>query len=447
MISRMNSPLLRKTLVAWVGVSGLALGFVVGYLVPKGGDEVAGETHSARDPESPATARSSPEKASTTAMNLTDRPSLNVPMTGLQRSEAARQVYQSMPSTKRSKEVGSRESDEWLENLPTNEIPLFLEGICAANSGPAGMGWDKRGLVKSALGKWWKADRQAVLSWVSSLPPGPTKRFLSLELLESLVYESDPDLAMRMAEDFKSRDPEWELDDFQEKTASKAIEKAWENPNSTAEQMLELYTYLPTDTSGTMGSGIKDYPENFEFRKFLDGLYALTEQGKKPSRLPNDALTAWARIDPQAATAWFMEVSEKGIKHLPFQEWSDISSAVADTHGTQAYYEWASKVLSGASDNFLKKEFRPSGSDLLGIAAATQNPVARDRILTHGLRNADIESTLRYLGMMSSPEIRLRAISENSWHFQKANEQFQLDDAVFQELGLTREQVKEAIKN
>jgi hypothetical protein len=309
------------------------------------------------------------------------------------------------------------------------------------------MGWDKRGLVKSALGKWWKADRQAVLSWVSSLPPGPIKRFLSLELLESLVYESDPDLAMRMAEDFKSRDPEWELDDFQEKTDSKAIEKAWENPNSTAEQMLELYTNLPTDTSGTMGSGIKDYPENFEFRKFLDGLHALTEQGKKPSRLPNDALTAWARNDPQAATAWFMEVSEKGIKHLPFQEWSDISSAVADTHGTQAYYEWASKVLSGASDNFLKKEFRPSGSDLLGIAAATQNPVARDRILTHGLRNADIESTLRYLGMMSSPEIRLRAISENSWHFQKANEQFQLDDAVFQELGLTREQVKEAIKN
>lgn len=447
MISRMNSPLLRKTLVAWVGVSGLALGFVVGYLVPKGGDEVAGETHSARDPESPATARPSPEKASTTAMNLADRPSSNVPMTGLQRSEAARQVYQSMPSTKRSKEVGSRESDEWLENLPTNEIPLFLEGICAANSGPAGMGWDKRGLVKSALGKWWKADRQAVLSWVSSLPPGPTKRFLSLELLESLVYESDPDLAMRMAEDFKSRDPEWDLDDFQEKTVSKAIEKAWENPNSTAEQMLELYTNLPTDTSGTMGSGIKDYPENFEFRKFLDGLYALTEQGKKPSRLPNDALTAWARNDPQAATAWFMEVSEKGIKHLPFQEWSDISSAVADTHGTQAYYEWASKVLSGASDNFLKKEFRPSGSDLLGIAAATQNPVARDRILTHGLRYADIESTLRYLGMMSSPEIRLRAISENSWHFQKVNEQFQLDDAVFQELGLTREQVKEAIKN
>jgi hypothetical protein len=268
-----------------------------------------------------------------------------------------------------------------------------------------------------------------------------------LELLESLVYESDPDLAMRMAEDFKSRDPEWDLDDFQEKTVSKAIEKAWENPNSTAEQMLELYTNLPTDTSGTMGSGIKDYPENFDFRKFLDGLYALTEQGKKPSRLPNDALTAWARNDPQAATAWFMEVSEKGIKHLPFQEWSDISSAVADTHGTQAYYEWASKVLSGASDNFLKKEFRPSGSDLLGIAAATQNPVARDRILTHGLRNADIESTLRYLGMMSSPEIRLRAISENSWHFQKVNEQFLLDDAVFQELGLTREQVKEAIKN
>ena len=351
-----------------------------------------------------------------------------------------------MPPSARSKEFGNSESDEWLENLSANEIPLFLEGICAANSGPGGMEWEKKWLVNRALDKWWKADRQAVLSWVSSLPPGPTKRFLSLELLESLVYESDPDLAMRMAKDFKALDPEWDLDDFQEKTVSKAIEKAWENPNSTAEQMLELYSQLPSDTNGTTGSGIKDYPENFDFRKFLEGLFILTEQGKKPSRLPSDALTAWTRIDPQAATVWFMDASEKGKNHLPFQEWSNISSAVADTHGAQAYYEWASKILSGASDNFLKKEFRPSGSDLLGIVGATQNPAARDRILTHGLRGADIQSTLRYLGMMSSPESRLRAISENSYHFREASEQFQLDDAVFQDLGLTRDQVEEAIK-
>jgi hypothetical protein len=443
----MDAPLLRKTLIAWAGFSGLAVGFVGGYLVPKAGDEVSPESPSVRAPETQADFSMSPIKASTASTHRADRMSSNVPLTGAQRTEAALQVYQSMPPTKRLKEFGRSESDEWVENLPANEIPLFLEGICAANSGPEGMGWEKKSLVNRALRKWWKADRQAVLSWVSGLPPGPTKRFLTSELLESLVYGSDPALAMQLAKDFKARDPEWDMEAFEEKVVGDAINTAWKNPDATAEQMLELYSQLPDGKKSVTGMGINTYPENFDFRKFLDGLFTLVEQDKQPRRIPMDALTEWAKIDPQAATAWFIETTEKGRGKIPFQNWSNISKAVADAHGTQAYYEWASKVLSGASDNFLKRGFpNPTGSEILGIAGATQNPAARDRILAHGLRGADIQSSLRYLGMMSSPEARLRAISENSYHFQKANEQFQLDDAVFRDLGLTREQVNEVIK-
>jgi hypothetical protein len=437
----MESSLLRYCLIGWVGVTGVALGFVGGYLVPREGNTDLPRPQ--LPTESAATAASPSAREQTPPARTL---SLASPATF--RADNALQVYQSMPSTARSKEFGRSESDKWLENLSANEIPLFLEGICAANSGPDGMGWDKKSLVTRALRKWWKTDRQAVLAWVTGLPPGPTKRFLSKNLLESLIYESEPALAMRLAKEFQARDPDLNLNDFQDKVVSKAIAKAWENPDATAEQMLELYSQLPNGTIGTTGSGVKNYPENFDFRKFLDGLFAMTEQDKKPSRLPSDALTEWAKIDPQAATAWFIETTEKGEKRVPFQDWSNISRAVADTHGTQAYYEWASRVLLGASDNFLKRGFpTPTGSEILGIAGATQNPTARDRILSHGLRGADIESSLRYLGMMSSPESRLRAIVENTHHFRKANQQFQLDNAVFRDLGLTREQVDEAIKS
>jgi hypothetical protein len=42
--------------------------------------------------------------------------------------------------------------------------------------------------------------------------------------------------------------------------------------------------------------------------------------------------------------------------------------------------------------------------------------------------------------MMSTPAARLDAISANKYKFAEANRQFEFDDSVFRNLGITREQ-------
>lgn len=107
-----------------------------------------------------------------------------------------------------------------------------------------------------------------------------------------------------------------------------------------------------------------------------------------------------------------------------------------------------SEVMEGASEKFLRTQFRSSSDrDVLGIVGATQNPATRDRLLTSAIGRADIESSIRYLSMISTPAARLEAISKSRYTFQQADKKFELDDALFRDWGLTREQVEEALKS
>lgn len=429
--------LLQKSLTAWVGVAGLAIGFVGGYLVPRESSE---ELETKKTPE-----------LQTPSQHFRETPIASVSRqenpTTLPRAEAAREIYRSLPSMGNSTEFQESSRNEWVRNLSPTDIPLFIEGLCAAKSGPQGMEFGERWLITEALQTWWKADRGAVLGWAKALPQGPVKRFLMSQVLENVVIDSDPALATRLAKEFQAADPDWDFDGFNDAYFTKTIDSAWKNPASTAEEMLQLYIQLPVDRTGTTGSPIKDYPENFDFRKFLDGLSALAQSNKKPSRLPSDTLAAWAKVDPQSAVAWLMEKSESENEGLPFNDWSSISQAVASVHGPQAHHEWASKVLSSASDRFMEKVFYSvNGGEVLGIVAATPNASARDRILSYALRGSDIQSSIRYLEMMSTPAARLDAISANKFKFHEANQEFEFDDSVFRNLGITREQVEAVIK-
>lgn len=438
----MNSSLLRKTLVAGVGGAGLAIGFVGGYLVPRDPEVAKAAPLPSRDaqPIAPERTTSGSERTSSTRPLQPTAPA-STPQ------DASARLLASLPAAGDARHFGRNERTQWVDDLPADDIPLFIEALCAANSGPSGIKFDDRWLIDQALHKWGNGNRQAVLAWVKGLPPGATKRFLFSRVLESVFLKADPQLAMRLAKDFKARDPDWDYDEIMDSLVKNSINKAWENPATNAKEMVELYSQLPRDLS-TTGSAIKDYPENFDFRTFLDGLAELSANGKRPSRLPSDALAVWARADPQAATAWLMESTEQRQSQLPFYSWDDIAKAVASVHGSQGYYEWAAGVLGGASDKFLNQHFQnPPGSEVLGIVAAAQNPQTRDRLLTTAIRGADIESSIRYLGMLSTPDSRLKAITENRYTFQKANEKFHLDEALVRDLGLTREQVNEALKS
>jgi hypothetical protein len=436
----MESSLLHKTFVAGVGLAGLAVGFTGGYLVPREPGvtmENPALTREAR-PQNSTPAASGPEQVSTMHP-------LQPAAAASSRAEASARLLVSLPPTgdEGDYQVGVRL--KWVQELPNSEIPLLLEGLCAANSGPGGMDLKDLWLIRTALKKWGEGNRQAVLNWVSGLPNGPTKRFLFSQVLETLVMESDPDLAMRLAKDFQARDPGWNFDGVREKIVGAAIDNAWKNPASTARDMLEFYRQLPVHNSSTSGSPVEEYPENFDFRAFLDGLTTLMQSGKKPGILPSNTLTAWAQSDPHAASAWLMESMEKNQSRLPFVDWRNISEAVSSTHGTQVFYEWAANVLEGASEKFLRTQFRRSSrSDVLGIAGATQNPATRDRLLTSAIGGSDIQNSIQYLSMISTPVARLEAISRNLVTFIQADMEFELDDALFRDWGITRAQFEEA---
>jgi hypothetical protein len=439
----MESSLLNKTFITCAGVAGLAVGFVGGYLVPRE------NMVTLEKPAIPRNASSSHSTTTTTAPegSTATRP-LQLSASASSGPQAANQILSSLPAPAKGPPTGQSERYQWVEKLPASDIPLFIEAFCAANSGPEGMKSEDRLLVKQALRKWGRVNRQAVLDWVSGLPPGPTKRFLFSRVLETLLIGSDPELAMELAEDFQVRDPGWDFDEFSKTIMRDTIDKAWKNPATTAQEMLDFYKRIPSGRSTTYGTPVGDYPENFDFRTFLDGMADLVEKKKKPARFPTDALKVWAKSDPQAAAAWLMEATDKRNADLPFYSWNDIAQAVSSVHGSQVYYDWAATVLGGASDKFLSRYLQnPSGGDVLGILAATRDSQTRNRLLTAALGGADIETSIRYLGMISTPELRLRAIAKNRYALQKANQKFHLDDALVRDLGLTREQVDEALKH
>jgi hypothetical protein len=423
--------LLQKSLIGWVGVAGLAIGFVGGYLVPRENGEEFPTKQTAELQTPPQDSRETPIASESHQKNSSALP----------RAEAARDVYRSLPTKGNSTEFQESSRNEWVRNLSPTDIPLFIEGLCAARSGPQGMEFREQRLITEALQTWWEADRNAVIGWVKGLPPGPVKRFLLSQVLENFVIDSDPALASRLAKEFQAADPDWDFDGFNDAYLRKTIDSAWKNPAASAEDMLQLYSQLPVEQDPTNCGPVTDYPENFDFRKFLDGLATLIESNKKPSRMPSDALRVWAMEDPQAAVAWLIQNSERENAKIPFNDWSSISEAVSSVHGPQAYHEWAAKVLASAPDRFMEKVFYTAeGGEVLGIVAATPIPAVRDRVLLHALSGSDIQSSIRYLEMMSTPAARLDAISAKKYKFAEANRQFEFDDSVFRNLGITREQ-------
>jgi hypothetical protein len=433
----MESNLLQKSLIGWVGVAGLAVGFAGGYLVPRENDEELAK----KDTPKPQAPSQNPRETPIASESRRDNPP------ALPRAEAARQIYRALPAIDGSTKSTQSSRYEWVRNLSPTDIPLFIEGLCAARSGPQGMELREQQLISEALETWWEADRKAVIGWVKGLPPGPVKRFLLSQVLENLVIDSDPALASRLAKEFQAADPEWDFDGFNDAYFRKTIDSAWKNPGASAEDMLQLYSQLPVEQDPTNCGPVTDYPENFDFRKFLDGLATLIESNKKPSRMPSDALRVWAMENPQAAVAWLIQNSERENAKIPFNDWSSISEAVSSVHGPQAYHEWAAKVLASAPDRFVEKVFYTAdGGEVLGIVAATPDPAVRDRVLLHALSGSGIQTSLRYLEMMSTPAARLDAISANKYKFAEANREFEFDDSVFRNLGITREQVAAVLK-
>lgn len=405
-----------------MGTGCLAIGLAGGYLLPRGGNVA-----SPAAVEAPATksARSASGRAVAS------------------RSDEARKFRQSIPAADKY-----TERTQWLESLETGKLAIVIESLCM-DAGPNGLAYPDKSLLENALKKWWKEDREGAIKWASQLPSGGIKRFMMKFTLEELLKDDAP-RALEISEAYAAEDAGWSQVDFRDKSVGTVIDAAWEKPATTAEEMLDLYSQLSRG-SGVTGSNLGRYPDDFDFRKFLDGIDARNREDKKqPSGMPSDALEAWAKRDPQAATEWFLTLTENG-GYVTFQEWADIATAVSTTSGPQAYYEWTAEVIARSTEKQRKAIFENTGnSDALGIANQITDVVLRDTVLAAVARRnsgtvGNSEQTIDFLSRISTPEARLQAIRKDASQYAWWLKTYPISDAAYGKLGLTKEQFAAAI--
>lgn len=339
---------------------------------------------------------------------------------------------------------------DWLRGLPPGDLPILVLGLCA-DSGPAGLPHEKLNLLRNALDQWWLKDSEGLLGWSHGLPTDGVKRFLVTEVLSRHLLEEDPRRAAAYAQAYATEDPGWDGSQFQDAALVLQIDEAWKNPNITSAEMLDLYSRLSRGNS-VHSRLVGAYPPNFDFRAFLEGLSALNvKDGRNPTSLPSDALRQWATVDPQSAAEWLLGARTSSGGHmgrLPFADWENIADAVAAKNGPQAYYEWAAQILTQSPRSWAKAIIAESkDGDLTGIMGCITDPALRDRLLIEhaGAYHYSGSNLADRLALISTPELRLRAIAEHPYNFQRWAATAGQDAGVLRKLGLTPEQVAEAL--
>jgi hypothetical protein len=282
-----------------------------------------------------------------------------------------------------------------------------------------------------------------------NLPTGAMKRYFMNDVLTKILKD-DTGRALAMSEAFQTEDPRWTHADFHDLHVEILIDDGWKRPDSSADGMLELYSQLSRG-KGCTGSILGRYPENFDFRKFVDGILSQHEKDKMhPSDMPTDVLEGWARVDPQAAAQWFLDSAEKGSS-IPFQSWDNIAKAVSTKIGPQAYHEWAADIISQASTEQRKAILETVGDqDAIGIVSSLDDIGLRDQILAKMARknsgtSGKTDQTIDFLAKISTPEARLRAIIEDGSQYRWWMKEYPPDSASWQKLGLTQEEVAAAL--
>ena len=359
------------------------------------------------------------------------------------KQEAARQLLDTIPDREQYSE-----RKKWLEELSTSQIPALLEALCA-NIGPGGLDYQDKNAIEKSIERWLKESPDECVAWINQLQPGATKRYFLKTMLEEML-KTDPERALATSETYLTEDPDWKHEAITARYVRSKISDAWKKPDVTAEEMLSLFSELPRGNSSG-GSNIESYPENFDFKAFLDGMASLNKKdGKKPGTMPADLLEKWARRDLQAATQWFLQNTEDKAS-VPFQDWDNIAAAVTATSGAAAYHQWTAELLAQASE----KQFESitgniENRDMLDIADAIQDIPLRDRTLHKMASRAAGQNPTQAIALyaeISTPEARLDAIGHGStYYFRKWLEEKSLTASDWQKIGLTEDQVRAAVK-
>ena len=421
-----------------VGIACLAIGLLAGYSIPREKRLATGDEQS--------------------SVSMAIQPSSAPPNTQRPKAEYAFKFPEITASPKQKPAAATGASlpaandhkarMEWLQKLPTADLPQFVTGLCQS-AGPDGLGNNEKWLLGRALNKWWEEDSAGLLAWLKQLPSSRSKQYLLETLLEQVSSE-DPAQAAALAESFKAADPQWDNGKLLDTFLEKEVNQAWERPGVTADEMLALYSSFSRGNR-CQGTYLKTYPEGFDFRKFLDGMASLNRQdGKNPARMPPDILQAWAKADTQAAADWLLrhEATKQENGEVSFVEWEDIVNGITARSGPQAYHQWAAGVVTQGQGGLRAAILRESNDQqLAGIVEQIPGAATRDAVLSAAIASSGSygRDELTRLGLVSTPEARLRVIAENTSSLSELIRRGRTDPSLWPRVGLTPDQVDAAL--
>jgi len=419
-----------------VGVACLAIGLVAGYSIPR---REAPRAEQAQKSDPLAAEPNKPAPGTFSSARPKANYAFKFPESTSTKQKPGTATAESVPAA-----TDHQARMEWLEKLPAADLPQLLTELCRS-AGPDGLGSDDRRLLGGAIDRWWREDGAGLLAWLKQLPSNRSKQYLVEKLLQR-VSSQDPAQAAALAESFKSADPQLDNSPVFDDLLEKEVNQAWERPGVTADEMLALYSRFSRGTR-CQGTYLKTYPEGFDFRKFLDGMASLNRQdGKNPARMPPDILQAWAKADPQAAAGWLLqhEATKRESGEVSFVEWEDIVNGITARSGPQAYHRWAAGVVTQSQGELRTAILKESNDQqLAGIVELIPDAASRDMVVAEAIATSKSygRDELGRIGLISTPEARLRVIAKNASNLHSLIERGRNDPSLWPRVGLTSEQV------
>jgi hypothetical protein len=286
--------------------AGVALGVAIGF--PSGSQKAKSSTLEAAE----AAAKSSTSRSATSSL-----------VAEADKSKAARLEHlRTMVNLDPYK--GGR---EFAETIKASDVPDLLE-VFLQEAGLEGIEYEQKKLLEKAVALWVAEDVDAALLWAGNLSTLKLQQFFQSMMLRDLA-KTDPFRALELASELQSQDKDFPFT----RVLSAGIDALMKQPGKERE-IAEMMRLAPSKDGGSSGSG-QDFPEGFSFETLLNSMAAMKKEGFEFSYTPTGMLKSWAKLDPEAAHAWWIANGEVG-----FEEWSDVYTSVADSMGHEDSARW-----------------------------------------------------------------------------------------------------------
>jgi hypothetical protein len=331
--------------------------------------------------------------------------------------------------TKRIPLLSDTERNSFCENLAPQDRGALIETILK-EANPKRLSHEIRSIIDDILTLWVTEDFDKAWAWSQRLSPDAYRIYIAGEILGKLAKKNLTH-ALALHLEMSAIDPK-----FCSRVPSLALAKA---AGRSAGEFLSILGQIPPHSGS--GSGGCEFGKDFDFQQAADGISALLKKHEElPNAFPRNIVSAWAKLDPDAAFAWLTLEDEIGGGG----SFRQLLEGIENQGNPGAASAWvASKMEESESSRkkILSGIVHGTAADIAGIVKALPDSNSSDRFLTdlfavqtrHYLH--DFANTLP---RMSSPEVRLEAFAQAKKNGVSLAGRF--PETAYQTWGITKEQ-------